>query len=419
MNIPHKYLINNGLSESKKKFYEKLTSCYKRAYAEYRKKNSNDFNKKVTNWLFSQNEETRMILCSVENKKYTNTIHEAFTYYEQNSKDVKFIITDEDVWDGEKFKLETHYDNNKNKFEKTENTFLDNIVFYQCESPADDINNYSNYFTLNPKYLKNVQIFRSDCSEISNSNFLSSPIMTKKEVQSKENILSFELPNWISNDNNENININNNNNNTEDNNCKKQQYFSLAQYMLALIEQVLSVRYLLFYDTKNLKEILTSTYLYDLFNKKKLILSYLNNISIKPQNLYTYFTIEDITTKIFYNENIEKFIKEKKNYVKEYDYTKVNDNPEYYHTHSYETEQMLEEILKKYKYDKNEFYKNLLDICMFFKINRLYTLDDFILRLIFEKIYEEYMKKLCDDLITDEEKKQPKKRKKNNFTKKN
>jgi len=259
MNIPHKYLINNGLSESKKKFYEKLTSSYKRAYSEYRKKNMTDFNKKVINWLFSQNEETRMILCSVENKKYTNTIHEAFTFYEQNSKDIKFIITDEDDLDGEKFKLEktsfyeyatyeNNYNNNsysdyrhtyqeKNNFEKIRNIFLDNIVFYQCESPVDDINNYSNYFTLDPKFLNNEEIFRNECNELSDWHFLSSPIMTKKEVQSKANILSFELPNWISNDNNENNNTN------EENYCKKK-YFSLAQYMLALIEQVLSIRYL-------------------------------------------------------------------------------------------------------------------------------------------------------------------------------
>ena len=107
MNIPHKYLINKSLSEQKKKFYEKLASNYKRAYGEYRKKNCNDsFNKKVINWLFSQNEETRMILCSVENKKYTNTFHEAYTYYTQHSKNLKFRITDEDKFDGETFKLE-------------------------------------------------------------------------------------------------------------------------------------------------------------------------------------------------------------------------------------------------------------------------------------------------------------------------
>ena len=291
MNIPHKYLINNGLSEQKKKFYEKLTSSYKRAYIEYKKNNNTDyFHKKVINWLFSQNEETRMILCCVENKKYTNTFHEAYSYYVQNSKNLKFRITDEDKFDGEKFNLEitnsdynNYFDNNeysnysnikKNDFEKIQSTFLNNIVFYQCESPISDINNYSNYFTLNPDFLRNEEIFKNDCNELSCNNFLSSPIMTKKEIQNKINILSFELPNWISNDNNENCGCNcschNEENYNEENNNKKK-FFTLSQYFLSLIEQVLSIRYLLFYENKNLKEIISSTYLYDLFNKRKLI----------------------------------------------------------------------------------------------------------------------------------------------------
>ena len=372
MNIPHKYLINNGLSESKKKFYEKLTSSYKRAYSEYRKKNMTDFNKKVINWLFSQNEETRMILCSVENKKYTNTIHEAFTYYEQNSKDIKFIITDEDDLDGEKFKLEktsfyeytTHENNNntnsdcnninqgKNNFEKISNSFLDNIVFYQCESPVDDFNNYSDYFTLDPEFFNNEEIFRNKCNELSDNHFLSSPIMTKKEVQSKANILSFELPNWISNDNHEN----------NEENYYKKKYFSLAQYMLALIEQVLSIRYLLYYESKNLKDIVSSTYLYDLFNKKELILSHLNNIGIKPKMFSIQFKIADITTKIFYDKNIEEFIKEKKNNKIEYDFFKGKDNLEYYQRYNIESEEIIENLMEKYKNDTFNFNKSILNI---------------------------------------------------------
>ena len=217
MNIPHKYLVNNSLSEKKKKFYEKLTSSYKRAFIEYRKKyNNNDtFYKKVMNWLFSQNEETRMILCSVENKKYTNTIHEAYAYLTQIGNNIKFIITDDDDNGGERFKLEvmnedynTYYYKDEytdfrsykslNEFQKTQKNFYDNIVFYQCESPIDDIKNYSNYFTFNPEFLKNEENFKKQCKILTYNNFLCDPIMTKKEVQNKINILSFELPNWIS-----------------------------------------------------------------------------------------------------------------------------------------------------------------------------------------------------------------------------
>ena len=439
MNIPHKYLINNGLSEQKKKFYEKLTSSYKRAYIEYKKNNNTDyFHKKVINWLFSQNEETRMILCCVENKKYTNTFHEAYSYYVQNSKNLKFRITDEDKFDGEKFNLEitnsdynNYFDNNeysnysnikKNDFEKIQSTFLNNIVFYQCESPISDINNYSNYFTLNPDFLRNEEIFKNDCNELSCNNFLSSPIMTKKEIQNKINILSFELPYWISNDNNENCGCNcschNEENYNEENNNKKK-FFTLSQYFLSLIEQVLSIRYLLFYENKNLKEIISSTYLYDLFNKRKLILAYLNNIGIESKLFYNQFKIADINSKIFYDQNIEEFIQEKKNYINEFDYENDFESP-YLHqmlndninTLTYESEKVFDELLVKHKKDKNEFNKSVINMCMFFNISKLFTLDDFFLRLIFEKIYEEYSKKVCDELIFDDEKKKKRKRKK-------
>ena len=446
MNIPHKYLINNGLSEQKKKFYEKLTSNYKRAYGEYRKKNNPDyFHKKVINWLFSQNEETRMILCSVENKKYTNTFHEAYTYYIQHSKDVKFRIYDEEGGDVEKFRFDiTNRDNNnnnfnkndysdfdtykkKNEFDKIQNSFLNNIVFYQSESPLNDINNYSNYFTLNPEFLRNEEVFKNDCNELSYNNFLLSPIMTKKEVQNKTNILSFELPNWISNNNNENINMNQNTNyyNNEDIDKKNNKYFYLSQYVLSLIEQVLSIRYLLYYENKNIDEILSSTYLYDLFNKRKLILSYLNNSKIESKLFYNHFKLDDIKSIIFYDINIEQFIKEKKNYINESDYgvadggeSKIfnqilDDNVK---TFAYDSEEIFENLVDKYKNDNNEFNKYVINMCIFFHIKRLYTLDDFFLRIIFEKIYEEYSKKICDDLITGDEKpkKKKKKKKKNN-----
>ena len=444
MNIPHRYLINNGLSEQKKKFYEKLTNTYKRAIAEYKKKNSNDyFHKKVINWLFSQNEETRMILCSVENKKYTNTFQEAYSFREQYSKDInlKFKIWDEEGGDGEKFKIDkttidfdNYYNKNeytdvelykkkKNEFDKIQKTFLNNIVFYQSESPVSDINNYCNYFTLNPEFLRNEDSFKYNCNELSYNHFLSCPIMTKKEIQNKINILSFELPNWISNDNSENINTccsccnteNINEENTNYNYNNKNKYFYLSQYFLALIEQVLSIRYLLFYVNNNLNEIVSSTYLYDLFNKKKLILSYLNHMKIEPKLFYAHFNIADIKTKIFYDMNIEEFIDEKKNEIKECDYTVMIDNPDNNkYAPSFENEKILENMVIKYSNDKNEFNKNLINMCMFFPIKKLFTLDDFFLRLIFEKIYEEYSKKICDDLIADEKPKKKKKKKKKN-----
>ena len=443
MNISHKYLVNNCLSEKKKNFYGKLISRYEKAFKEYRNNNNKDcgFKKKVLSWLFNHKLEDRMTLCSVENKKYTNTIHEAYIYTKQ-SKNVKFSIGGDDSNDAEKYKLEmTTMDNNdynentnnksdgnKKDFWAEQNAFLDNIVFYQCESPIDDINNYSNYFTLDSKILNDFGNFKTKCDELTDGKFLASPIMIKKEIQNKT-FKFLELPNWISPDSNE---INNQMQNCtcsyEDKNyCQiKNNFFSLTQIILALIEQALSIRYVLHYKSNNLNELLESTYLYDLFEKKELILEYLNKNNIEPKIFYTKFNIADINTKIFYDQNIENFIKEKKNYIDELDYYEnisfpsidkfCNDKDK---IDSIDKESLFEELLKNNN-KNSDFYKKVIDMSLFFPLNKLYTLDDFFFRSIFEKIYDYYGNKIVDDLTTNEtktekQKKKKKKKKKNNI----
>jgi hypothetical protein len=139
-------------------------------------------------WLFGQDEEIKMILCSVENKKYTNTIYEAYNYYINNSEDVKFKITKEDSYDSDKFKLDYNDINfhkffNKNSYSKVENIkkkknltsvhnkFLNYLLFYQCETPINDYNNYSNYFTLSPKFLLDEKIFKKNVMKYRIINF--------------------------------------------------------------------------------------------------------------------------------------------------------------------------------------------------------------------------------------------------------
>ena len=97
MNISQKYLQSNGISEEKKAFYENLPERYSKLSLECMKKNSHEhsnFSKKVMNWLFNQNEDTRMLLCSVENKKYTNTIFDAYSYLVRHEKGVKFLFSE-------------------------------------------------------------------------------------------------------------------------------------------------------------------------------------------------------------------------------------------------------------------------------------------------------------------------------------
>ena len=415
MNIPHKFFISNNLSDNKKKFYEKLANRYSKLIIGFAKKNSNieEFNKKVINWLFNQDEETRMVLCSVENKKYTNTFYEIYNFYINNISDnVTFKIKEEDLEDKDKFKIDyNNFNFNKyfNKKEYSESkkkqkekeynnihyTFLNKILFYQCESPIGDFENYSSYFTLSPDFLKDKNAFKSESNEITNNNFLKSPIQVKADPKNKTNII-FDLPTWIQDSNNDN-----------------KHYFTLAQYILALIEQVLSVRYILYNETKNLKEILSSVYLYDLFNKKKEILSYMNSIEIETNMYYKYFKIEDINSELFFSENIEEFINNKKESIKKAEnYSNSDDQSS---SAFIDIEQIFKKMVDDNKDDKNKFNMSLINMSMFFHIKKLFTLDDFFLRLIFEKFNTEYNNQIQDNLMISEEKhkKKKKKRKKN------
>ena len=414
MNIPHKFFINNNLSDNKKNFYEKLANRYSKLIIGFTKKKSNldDFNKKVINWLFNQDEETRMILCSIENKKYTNTFYEIYNFYINNISDnITFKIKEEDSEDKDKFKIDYNdYNFNKyfNKKEYSESkkkqkekeynnihyTFLNKILFYQCESPIEDFENYSSYFTLSPDFLKDKNAFKKESNDIANNNFLKSPIQVKPDPKNKTNII-FDLPIWIQ-DSNDN-----------------QNYFTLAQYVLALVEQALSVRYILYNEAKNLKEILSSVYLYDLFNKKKEILSYMNSIEIETNMYYKYFKIEDINSKLFFSDNFEEFINNKKESIKKSENYSNNDDPS--SSAFLEIEQIFENMVNKNKDDKSKFNMELINMCMFFHIEKLFTLDDFFLRLIFEQFNTEYNNQIQEDLLISEEKhkKKKKKRKKN------
>ena len=439
MNIPHKFLINNCISDQKLKFYEKLPNRYHKIITDYTKKKSNceNFHKKVINWLFNQDEKTKMMLCSVENKKYTNTIYEAYNYCIKYPEEVKFKMSDKDSSDKDKFIL---YSNNipnyfkifnKNKSPKKENipkkensssvhnNFLNYLVFYQCETPITDYDNYSNYFTLNPKFLQNEKIFESECNEIARKKFLSYPIEINRDPKIKNNLI-FELPKWIFDNNNKENKINQNYPYDTDENVSVvyNDYFTLAQYILSLIEQVLSVRYILYNENRDLSEIILSTYLYDLFEKKKIILSYLNSINIDSSMYYKYFEIADLNAKIFFSTDIEKFVENKKESIKKSDYT-INSNEQNDSDSAFiGIEHLFEEIVEKNKNDKNEFDEELINMCMFIQIKQLFTLDDFFLRTIFENFYNRHLNQIYNELIDNEDEKEKEKHKKKKKKKK-
>ena len=181
MNISHKDLLNNNFSKEKIKFYEKVGNRYYHVYQKYRKKFSNnkDYRKKIINWLFSQDLEIRMLLCSIENKKYTSFINEAYKEYIKKPY-IKIYIKDDE--DDKKVNLLFLNDSKLNFIEPSYYTklgqFLNEIMFYQCESPMNEYNKYSSYLTLS-NMIKDQTTFINFCNEFSNNSFLENLIEPK------------------------------------------------------------------------------------------------------------------------------------------------------------------------------------------------------------------------------------------------
>jgi len=270
-------------------------------------------------------------------------------------------------------------------------------MFYQCESPINDYSNYSNYFTLNSNIIKNQKSFQEFYEKFNKDTFLQSPIKIKRDEQHKLSYFYFDFPDWlhrknISDDNNRSLNSNLDLN------------YSLPEFILALIEQVISIRYIIYKETKDLKEILSNIYLYDLFEKRNKIISYLSQKEKKFSFLY--FKIDELVKNLYKDSKLEEFLSNKK------ESTGFFCSDQYFN---------IDDDLEKIILDLNIFFNNFLnrnetkdfiDFFMLIHFDKIFTYDDFFFRGVFEKIYDSYAKKVYKDLYFDEEKKVKKKKRK-------
>ena len=401
--------MNNNFSKEKIQFYDKLGNKYYHALQKYTRKypNFKDFKKNVINWLFSNDEETRMILCSVEIKKYTNIIKEAYNEHDQ-SPFAKFYLKDsEDEKEIKLFHINNSklVNNNSYDYYSKEINLIKDIKFYQCESPINDYSKYSNYFTFF-NVLKNQINFINTSDYFTDDKFLENPTKIINEFNK-----NFKFPEWIF--------INNTPENAETFVDKQSKvniinFYSLPKLILALLEQVLSIRYLIYYDTNNFESILSSVYLYELFQKRNQIITYLTQKEKKFS--YIYFKLDELATNLYNDKELKEFIDSKR--IKETAIFNI-DNIEIYFNE--------EDDLNSIKLEGNNFFnqflknnapKDFIDFFLLINIKQLFTYDDFYFRGIFEKIYETFLNQNLKDLILGEEKEKEKGNKKKRKKKK-
>ena len=401
--------MNNNFSKEKVQFYDKLGNKYYHAFQKYKRKypDIKNFKKNVINWLFSNDEETRTILCSIENKKYTDIIKEAYNEHDQ-SPYAKFYLKDsEDENEIKLFHINNSklINNNSHDYYLKEINLIKDIKFYQCESHINDYSKYSNYFTFF-NILKNQINFINVCDYFTNDKFLENPIKIINEFNK-----NFNFPEWIFKNNiPENTAI------FVDNKSKINigYFYSLPKLILALLEQVLSIRYLIYYDTNNLESILSSVYLYELFQKRNDIITYLAPKEKKFS--YIYFKLDELAKDLYNDKKLKEFIESKR--IKETSIFNI-DNIEIYFNEEDDLNSIILEGNNFFnKFLKENEPKDFIDFFVLINIKQLFTYDDFYFRGIFEKIYETFLNQNLKDLILGEEKEKEKGNKKKRKKKK-
>ena len=370
MNISHKILSNNSFSSDKIQYYQKILSKYIIAINKIQKEKKIlvKYRQHVLDWLFSYDLETRMIICCVENKRYTNIMNKLYLSHKDN-KNTKFIIKDEKEESSSSLKdnenISFFYSNEETPQNVILESFLNEIIFYQCESPIKNLNNYSDYFTLNGSVLNDRKLFQNYFSKISKEKYFNIPIKTHDPSTKFSN---FKLPEWICNNDSTN----------------NRTYFTISEYFCGLFEQVISVRFITSYNNKNLNEILSSCYLKELFDKSKIMINYLNRIN---DNKFHYFKIDELIEEMYKNKDLENFILKNSNI----DTDNISGwfaNPLYFDkTHT--LEEIKNEVEQLFEFDKisNE---QLIKTITLLHIKKLFTYDDFLCRGIFERIYNDY-----------------------------
>ena len=374
--------MNHSISNEKIQYYQKVISKYTIALNKILKNGKiiNDYRKYVLNWFFSLDLEDRMIICSIENKRFTNIMKKLYLYHKEDHN-TKFLIKETPICLKDDESVSFFY--SKKPYEESlENiffeSFINEVIFYQNESPINNYDTYNSYFTLSKKILENQNLFIDYFNKITQDEYFKFPIKTIYDTSSKISI--FQFPIWISNNKNKNLG----------------KYFTISEYFCGLFEQVISVRFILHNNLKNLNEIYSTFYLKEILDKRKIILNFLN--SINEKNKYSYFQIDKLIEKMYYDKELGKFIQKVSNNDIE------NNSIEFYPINLsifFNKNYSLEEI----KYEVNQYFKvsnkELIEMITFMNINKLFTYDDFLIREIFLRIYNEYSKKIAEDLIED------------------
>jgi hypothetical protein len=457
MNIPSKIAKSNYLLPDKVQEHQAAASKYYKQYTKLRKRsgegealnagagipsskissrksslnqtpsqiNSNSLKEEIITWFFSLDIITKLIISSIENKWVTNLLHQLYIH-QKYQPNLRFQIKEGDLVSVSGPTPQTEYtaqilrvslaDNpqshgnsnvdcfsylqyfsNKEEFSslnnycgqsapKTQEEFLNELKFYKSEDlilnefNQEKMNKYCNYFTLSEKILQDEKLFRYYFDKLSSEQAFLSLIPSSYDNTLKHH--SIYLPEWI----------------------KNKDYYSAAEIFLAFFEQVITVKYIIHKHNPN--QVKLSSHLEQLLKEKEESTDFIKKSKKNYKELFQLIKEKNIIKELFYDSDLNANIKAKLyqgNAHIYFTFTNFNFEDVVFDKENmevFEIERKLEKFLQLSDFDED--ISKFLDKLLFFKIDKIYSYDDFLMRKIFEFISELRQKESFDDLMNDD-----------------
>lgn len=292
MNIPIKVIKSNSIPSEKVRNQQKMAQKYFNSFNNCKSKgnvnnknlnensnnqnqvkninnlfSSNNLKEEIIRWFFSFDSNSKLIICSIENKWLVNCLHYMYikiksepntrfsyldgdapecgieNYHHKQTKSpmifthkkinnninlfYHFFSTIEDSKKSNFSGFNTYngYGNltsNQNYFENPEYNLLDFINFYKCEE-SDISNDYCSYMTLSKSCVESEIFFLKLFDHYSSNKAFTSFIPSSLDAQSK--YYTFGMPEWF----------------------KKKEPYSLQEICMAYFEQVIIIKFVLFH----------------------------------------------------------------------------------------------------------------------------------------------------------------------------
>ena len=404
---------NNNFYDSSIKFHQELA---KKLYE--KNESIENLYSNIENWLKSLKYEKLIKICSINNKWFLEILHQMIIL-DKKTTNVKFIFQsnfnnnsnnrynsyynkDQNNKEINNFPNYNNYfsmrtssliqiSKNLSKHNEISNEFINEIRYLSIKSKELQ-NENNNILTFSYDLLNNIDKLLDYFKEISNEKCFSEIIeINKILIENEKYFYNFNLPKWFQSKN----------------------FFTLSELICSYFEQIILINYQ-YEKNYNNNEIIfpyDSDFNNFIDNNQKIYES-MNKI-----NIFKQIDFKKIENEIKSNEKINEEINKRskidefiiKNYTNSYLNSKIKTIEE-------QINDIYLFLYKIFEYGDKKFITNFLS---FITDNIIFTVNDFVLKKVYEQIKEQFNIKNNNDLEKNKDENKKKKRKKKNKKKKN